>query len=140
MDLAKDNAKLNSFKGKHKTIAGDAFEILDEMRKKRKQFDIVVIDPPSFVNTESGIDIAIKKYKQLARLGAKLVSPKGILVLASCSSRVNAEQFFSEVQREVYASPNTSFKLLEHTFHDSDHPINFKEGAYLKCGYYSREK
>lgn len=140
LDLAKENAKLNKFSGKHVTIAGDAFEILDELRKKRKQFDIVVIDPPSFVNNEAGIDIALKKYRQLARLGAALVAPKGYLVLASCSSRVSAEQFFSEVQREVYASPHKSFKLLEHTFHDIDHPVTFKEGAYLKCGYYKREK
>lgn len=140
LELAKDNAKLNAFKGKHKTIAGDAFEILEDMRRKGKQYDIVVIDPPSFVNNEAGIDIALKKYRQLARLGAALVAPKGTLVLASCSARVAADQFFSEVQREVYASPHTSFKLIEHTYHDSDHPVNFKEGAYLKCGYYRRER
>lgn len=140
LELAKDNAKLNPFKGKHKTIAGDAFEILEDMRKKKQQFDIVVIDPPSFVNNEAGIDIALKKYRQLARLGASLVAPRGILVLASCSSRVTVDQFFSEIQREVYASPHASFKLIEHTFHDSDHPVNFKEGAYLKCGYYRRER
>lgn len=140
LELAKDNAKLNAFKGEHKTIAGDAFEILEDMRRKGKQYDIVVIDPPSFVNNEAGIDIALKKYKQLARLGAALVAPKGTLVLASCSARVTADQFFSEVQREVYASPHTSFKMIEHTFHDSDHPVNFKEGAYLKCGYYRRER
>jgi 23S rRNA (cytosine1962-C5)-methyltransferase len=26
--------------------------------------------------------------------------------------------------------------MIDATAHDIDHPISFKEGAYLKCGYY----
>ncbi len=139
MELAKDNAHLNKFRGKHITIAGDAFEILEQMRSKRQQFDIVVIDPPSFAKSESGTDIALKKYRQLASLGASLVSKHGYLVLASCSSRVSAQQFFSEIETALMMSRN-SFEKLDKTFHDIDHPISFKEGAYLKCGYYKRVK
>lgn len=137
--MAKENALLNRFRGKHIAIAGDAFEILENMRTKRQQFDIVVIDPPSFAKSESGTDIALKKYRQLASLGASLVSPNGYLVLASCSSRVTADQFFAEIE-EALMSSRRSFEKLEKTFHDVDHPITFKEGAYLKCGYYKRIK
>ena len=61
---------------------------------KGTRFDIVVIDPPSFAKSKKEMVIAKKKYKQLAALGEKLTAKKGILVLASCSSRVGAEDFF----------------------------------------------
>lgn len=138
LDLAKENVRLNNFTGKYQTIIGDAFSILEQLKKSRQQFDIVVIDPPSFAKRESETDVAKKKYRQLARSGAALVSPKGYLILASCSSRVTAEIFFETIQEELDAAPVT-FELLEHTFHDIDHPVTFKEGAYLKCAYYQRK-
>lgn len=137
LEMATENALLNKFSGKHITLAGDAFEILEQMRKRRKQFDIVVIDPPSFAKSASGVEVALKKYHQLARLGASLVSPGGLLVLASCTARVTADRFFAEVESAMRSS-GSNFTLLEKTFHDTDHPISFKEGAYLKCGYYKK--
>ena len=79
--------------------------------------------------------MAKKKYGQLANLGAKLTSKNGILVLASCSSRV-IEQSFFDLNLRVLNSQGRPFNILKKTYHDSDHPIEFPEGAYLKCGYY----
>ena len=36
----------------------------------------------------------LQSYARLAELGCKLVSDGGLLVLASCSARVSADQFF----------------------------------------------
>ncbi len=135
LELAKNNAKLNHFSGKHTTLAGDAFEILENLIAQNKKFNIVVIDPPSFAKSESEIEIAIKKYRLLARLGVKLLTPKAKLVLASCSSRVSANDFFEAVECELNNS-SRAFTIMKKTFHDIDHPTTYKEGAYLKCGYY----
>jgi len=135
LEMAKENAHLNEYNGKHKIIAGDAFERLQELIDNKQQFDIVVIDPPSFAKRESEISKAKKGYKRLARLGAQLVKPNGILVLASCSSRIIADEFFS-VSEESLSALGKSFEILEKTYHDIDHPVIFSEGAYLKCGYY----
>ena len=94
LDLAKANGLLNKHKGSHKTITGDAFAEMQTLIDKGTRFDIVVIDPPSFAKSKKEMVIAKKKYKQLAALGEKLTAKKGILVLASCSSRVGAEDFF----------------------------------------------
>ncbi len=135
LEMAKKNANLNNHKGVHKIIVADAFEALQDLINGNKQFDIVVIDPPSFAKRESEINKAKKGYTRLAKLGARLVAPNGILVLASCSSRVIAHDFF-EISEEAIADTRRPFKVLEKTYHDTDHPINFAEGAYLKCGYY----
>ncbi len=135
LEMAKENAHLNSYTGKHTIMVGDAFERLQELIDNKQQFDVVVIDPPSFAKRESEISKAKKGYKRLARLGAQLVNPEGILVLASCSSRVIADDFF-RVSEESILDLGKGFEVLEKTYHDVDHPVSFPEGAYLKCGYY----
>lgn len=135
LEMAKENAQLNTHSGTHNIMVADAFEGLQQLIDDKQRFDIVVIDPPSFAKRESEIDGAKNSYARLARLGARLVVNKGILVLASCSSRVQSDVFFSICEEHII-NAGRSFTILEKTFHDIDHPIAFKEGAYLKCGYY----
>lgn len=135
LEQAKENARINKPKGKHLTLAGDAFEILNQLIDQEKKYDVIVIDPPSFAKQKSEIDKAIKSYKRLTKLGIRLVNRKGILVMASCSARVEASLFFKTVE-EVFKQQKVKFQLIEKHFHDIDHPIGFSEGAYLKAGYY----
>ncbi len=135
LEFAKENAKLNDISGEHKTLSGDAFVILKELIKQQKQFDIVIIDPPSFAKRKSEIEIAQKKYAELALLGAKLTKKGGLLLLASCSSRVKAD-VFSTIHKDEFRKAGVRFTLEDFTQHDIDHPIKFKEGAYLKSAYY----
>ncbi|MDX1277229.1 class I SAM-dependent rRNA methyltransferase [Oceanihabitans sediminis] len=135
LEMAVANGKLNKYTGKHKTIAGDAFAEMKQLIKDNITFDVVVIDPPSFAKQQSEIDLAKKKYAQLARLGLKLTAKKGLLVLASCSSRVLAQTFF-DINAQVLRESNRNYQIILKTEHDTDHPIGFAEGAYLKCAYY----
>lgn len=135
LEVAQANAALNPSKGIHKTWAVDAFAGLEQMIQEGKQFDLIIIDPPSFAKRESEIATAKKKYIELARLGAKLTASGGTLLLASCSSRVVADEFFI-LSEEGIVSAERDFQLLEKSFHDIDHPIQIMEGAYLKAGYY----
>ncbi|WP_242132276.1 class I SAM-dependent rRNA methyltransferase [Aestuariivivens marinum] len=135
LEIAVQNGKLNSYLGLHKTIAGDAFTELNNLIKAKTTFDIVVIDPPSFAKQASEIAMAKKKYAQLAALGEKLTAKNGLLVLASCSSRVMAQAFF-DINSQTLTMQHRNFITILKTDHDIDHPISFPEGAYLKCGYY----
>ncbi len=135
LEIAVQNGKLNNYSGVHKTIAGDAFEELKELIKNKITYDVVVIDPPSFAKQASEIELAKKKYAQLAELGEQLTAKNGLLVLASCSSRVIAQTFF-DINNQVLSSKNRTYSLKLKTQHDVDHPIGFPEGAYLKSGYY----
>jgi 23S rRNA (cytosine1962-C5)-methyltransferase len=135
LDMARENGKLNPYSGFHKTISGDAFKEMKDLIASGKQYDVVVIDPPSFAKQLSEVDLAKKKYAQLAELGAKLTAKNGLLVLASCSSRVLAQAFF-DLNLQALNSQARLYNCILKTNHDSDHPISFPEGAYLKCGYY----
>ena len=135
LEIALENGKLNKYRGKHHTIAGDAFDELKSLIKKKVTFDVVVIDPPSFAKQASEIELAKKKYAQLAELGEKLTAKNGMLMLASCSSRVLAQAFY-DINSQVLADTKRNYKILAKTQHDTDHPIGFPEGAYLKSVYY----
>ena len=135
LEQATKNGKLNPYKGTHKTMTIDAFEGLQQLIKQKEQFDIVVIDPPSFAKSAKEVEGAKSSYSRLAKLGIQLVKKGGILVLASCSSRVLANEFF-EISEKAMNTTKYNFKALNKTYHDTDHPIGFPEGAYLKCGYY----
>lgn len=137
LEMAVKNGKLNTYSGVHHTMAIDAFLGLQQLINNKKTFDVVVIDPPSFAKSSKEIDRAKHSYSRLARLGARLVSKNGLLVLASCSSRITSEDFFDICEAEIQ-NASRSFKVIDKTYHDSDHPKieSFPEGAYLKCGYY----
>ncbi|MGC6430311.1 MAG: class I SAM-dependent rRNA methyltransferase [Jejuia sp.] len=135
LEIAVENGKLNKYSGTHKTIAGDAFEELQKLINNRNTYDVVVIDPPSFAKQASEIERAKKKYQQLADLGEQLTARNGLLVLASCSSRITTETFY-HINDKVLSGKSRQWKLKLKTQHDVDHPIGFPEGAYLKSGYY----
>ncbi|MFT5167074.1 MAG: 23S rRNA (cytosine1962-C5)-methyltransferase [Saprospiraceae bacterium] len=133
--MAQQNAALNPHEGMHIIVAIDAFKGMEALIRKREQFDLIIIDPPSFAKRETEIEKAKTHYHQLAALAAQLVKKDGTLLLASCSSRVSSDDFF-QISENAIRSANKEFELIEKTFHDVDHPVKFPEGAYLKSGYY----
>lgn len=133
--LAKINVSLNTHEGKHFTLVGDAFEILNELIREGKAYDIVVIDPPSFAKSKSERKVAKKKYSELAGLGAQLTKKGGLLLLASCSSRIKEKEFLN-LHKEEFRRRGIKYELEEVTAHAIDHPVTFDEGAYLKSAYY----
>ncbi len=135
LEVASTNAALNTFKGQHITIAGDAFDVLNDLAMEGLQFNIVVIDPPSFAKQQSEVSRALKQYEKLAALGAALCKKGGVLVLASCSSRVSLEDFLM-CHKRAFGKAGQKNKLIKTTAHDWDHPISIPESAYLKTAYY----
>lgn len=136
LKIAQENVALNNLQANHQIIAGDAFKEMQTLFENRRQFNIVVVDPPSFAKRDSETEKALHSYAQLTKLAISLVSKNGILVMASCSSRVSAEAFFEVVIGQLKQSKR-AFQELERTYHDIDHPVSFEEGKYLKCGYFS---
>lgn len=116
----------------HDLLLGDAFHTLRQLSENRRRFDLVIIDPPSFAKKQEETARALGAYARLARLGLDVLRPGGVLVMASCSSRVTAAAFFAQVH-EAAVSVGRPLHEIERTFHPLDHPIGFKQGAYLKC-------
>lgn len=134
LDMAKQNVALNELTSNHSTISIDAFAGMQDLSVKGEKFDIVIVDPPSFAKSAADVKGAINSYKRLTKLAIPLVAHNGLLLCASCSSRVDADTFFDIVVEELDRC-NRYYKIEDKTAHDIDHPIGFKEGAYLKSIY-----
>jgi 23S rRNA (cytosine1962-C5)-methyltransferase len=116
----------------HEILAGDAFETLAGMGERGRRFDVVIVDPPAFAQREGQVAQALSAYGRLTHLSLGVLRPGGTLVQASCSSRVDAETFFETVNRAARRA-GRPLREIGRTGHALDHPITFKEGAYLKC-------
>jgi 23S rRNA (cytosine1962-C5)-methyltransferase len=133
--MARRNVALNVPAARHEVLVADAFSGLAQLARAGTTYELVIVDPPAFAKRAEEQHRALASYARLVRLAVPLVAPGGILVMASCSSRVPEADFFAGVDRELAAS-GRRFRLLERRGHDVDHPIGFLEGAYLKTGYY----
>jgi 23S rRNA (cytosine1962-C5)-methyltransferase len=117
---------------RHRVLIGDAFELLPTVRRGGEEFDVVVLDPPSFAKSQAEVDRALHSYARIIRMGMNLLARDGLLVAASCSSRVSADQFRSIVERTA-RDARRPLEVLQQTGHALDHPVGFPEGEYLKC-------
>jgi 23S rRNA (cytosine1962-C5)-methyltransferase len=117
------------------TEVGDAFEVMVRLARAGHDYDIVIVDPPSFAQRQANVDGALRAYTRLTHLALRLVRPGGTLVQASCSSRVTAEQFFDAVS-DAAIDAGRPLREIIRTGHDVDHPVTFREGAYLKAGFW----
>jgi len=126
------NMEYNQLTIPHETIAEDAFDVLERMALQKRLFDLVIIDPPMFAQSESQIESALSAYRKLTRLGLSVLRKGGTLVQASCSSRVESDSFFESIHRSAKEA-GRRLTEIERTGHALDHPIRFREGAYLKC-------
>jgi 23S rRNA (cytosine1962-C5)-methyltransferase len=117
---------------RHSTLAGDAFEALAELGRGGARFGLVVVDPPAFAKRASEKPAALRAYARLTELALRVTAPGGIIALASCSSRVTADEFFSTVIQAA-TTARRPLREIERTGHPSDHPIRFPEAEYLKC-------
>ncbi len=116
----------------HETVVADAFAYLQMAASNQQKFDMVILDPPMFAQNQSQIDRALATYQKLTRLGLGVLNPGGVLVQASCSSRVSSTDFFDVIHAAVQRM-GRKIHEIERSGHALDHPVNFPEGEYLKC-------
>jgi 23S rRNA (cytosine1962-C5)-methyltransferase len=121
-------------KDRLRQIKGDAFEQLASLNRRGEQFDLVILDPPAFASRKQNKQNALQAYLRLAKAGAQCTREGGLLLAASCSSQVRADEFYRSVDLGIRATGRSFQKILK-TGHPLDHPVTFKEGAYLKAIY-----
>ena len=86
LDWAKRNFELNGMDlAAHRIVRADVFQYLDEAVQQGKQFDLMVLDPPSFSNSKKMLDI-LDIQRDQAKLvdGAmRLLAPQGTLYFSN---------------------------------------------------------
>ena len=133
--MAEENARLNGVEDRMEFIVGSAFPVMEEMTKNGEKFDVVVIDPPAFVQHEKDLKRGLRAYFNVNQAGMKLVREGGLLVTCSCSQHVDM-QTFKDMVIAAAAKAKKFLRLVEpYRVQAPDHPILMasKDTEYLKC-------
>ncbi|MBA3989389.1 MAG: 23S rRNA (cytosine(1962)-C(5))-methyltransferase RlmI [Idiomarina sp.] len=133
LDIAARNLELNGLNSDHvEHVQGDVFQLLRDYQSGEK-FDVIVLDPPKFVDSKASLTRACRGYKDINRLAAKLLNPGGILMTFSCSGLLSAE-LFQKVVADGVLDAGREMQIIERTFQAADHPVSlpYPEGLYLK--------
>jgi 23S rRNA (cytosine1962-C5)-methyltransferase len=134
LDLARQNFRLNNAGMENiEFVQEDVFNLLRTFRDSRRQFDLVVLDPPKFVASASQLAGGTRGYKDINLLAFKLLRPGGILVTFSCSGYVKPD-LFQKIVADAAVDAGRQACVLEYLSQGPDHPValNFPEGLYLK--------
>jgi 23S rRNA (cytosine1962-C5)-methyltransferase len=134
LDLAQRNAELNGLDiSKIENVAGDVFHILRQYRDARRQFDLVILDPPKFADSRSQIEKASRGYKDINLLALKLLRPGGLLFTFSCSGLITPD-LFQKIVAGAALDAGRDVQIVRRLTQAPDHPValNFPEGEYLK--------
>jgi len=112
----------------------DVFDLLAGHAAARREFSIVVLDPPAFAKSRRNIAAAATGYKEINLRALRLLGPGGILVTCSCSHHVS-EAMLLELVAEAALDAGRTLRVLERRTQAQDHPIllTVPETHYLKC-------
>ena len=133
VDMAGKNAELNGFSDRVRFMKADVMELLPEMNREGKKFDVVILDPPAFAKAKANVRNASKGYRELNREGMKLVRDGGFLATCTCSHFMTRE-LFEKALRLAAADAHVRLRLVEARAQAPDHPILMtqEESSYLK--------
>ncbi len=134
LERARANLALNGFEGaKAQFIDADVNASLRRFLDEGRTFDAIVLDPPKFAPTVAHAERAARAYKDINRLGLKLLAPGGVLLTFSCSGGIGADLFHKIVASAGIDAGVDGF-ISERLGAAPDHPmtIEFPEGEYLK--------
>lgn len=129
--MAKRNANLNQ--ARVNFVHADAFSYARQMIKNGEKFDVILLDPPKFVDDREYRDEGFKKYNDLNVLGLQLAKPGALFVTCSCSGLVTPQEFEDLVIGAAHRY-NRRLQILDRTGAGIDHPMmsNYPESQYLK--------
>lgn len=139
VSAARENAARNGFAGRWEGRSADLFAELRELAASGRQFDLVILDPPSFAKSREGREGAVRGYRDINRLALSVLSPDGALATASCTQLVDVAKW-REALRSAAADAGADLQLLAVGGQPPDHPVllGVPETEYLKFAVYRK--
>jgi 23S rRNA (cytosine1962-C5)-methyltransferase len=134
LDLARRNVELNGLDAsKVENVIGDVSHVLRQYRDSRRQFDLIILDPPKFAESRSQVEKASRGYKDINLLAFKLLRPGGVLFTFSCSGLITPD-LFQKIIAGAALDAGRDAQIVRRMTQAPDHPValNFPEGEYLK--------
>ena len=134
LEQARANVALNAMDLSRCTFMdADVNASLRAFLAEGRRFDAIVLDPPKLAPTVAHAERAARAYKDLNRLGLKLLRPGGVLFTYSCSGGIGVE-LFQKIVAAAALDAGVDAAIVQRQGGAADHPValSFPEGEYLK--------
>ncbi|MFV8819104.1 class I SAM-dependent rRNA methyltransferase [Haliea sp. E17] len=127
------NAALNGLAQVVEVRRGTATDTLQAMRAEGRRFDVVILDPPAFIQRRKDLKKGQAAYRKLFELGLHLLQPNGLLVAGSCSMHLSRPDMLVLLQ-QAGVRAGCRLQVVEQGCQGPDHPIHpaIPETEYLK--------
>jgi len=128
---AKSNAERNQLSVRWQE--GDVFSFLRQAAKAGAEYDLIILDPPSFTKAKGGLAGALRGYRELHVRAFNLLSKQGLLATFSCSHHVS-ETAFAQTIADALVDARRSARKLRRLEQALDHPVvpTIPETEYFK--------
>lgn len=122
-------------------VVQDVFDYFKEAQKKKLQFDMVILDPPSFAKSKKMIFAAEKDYTNLLKDAIAITAEEGLIVASTNCSSFDMKTFMQFIEL-AFKQSKCSYKILESHALPRDFVVNknYKEGNYLKVVFIQKGK
>ncbi len=128
LDICRENVRLNNLTGAD-FVKADAFDFL---KGAGKRYEVIVLDPPSFIKSKKKLREGEKGYIDLHKKALRALSDEGIIFTFSCSYHMRRPRFRDVVRIAAYGAADLF--LLRELSQAADHPVllTIPETDYLK--------
>lgn len=134
LDIARQNAELNGFDmSRAEFVRADVFKLLREYREQGEKFDVIIMDPPKFIENKGQLAGGCRGYKDINMLAMQLLNPGGTLLTYSCSGLMESG-LFQKILADAALDAKRGVQFVEQFTQAADHPVlsTYPEGLYLK--------
>ncbi len=128
------NFELNRINPKqHRFLVGDCQQKLAELANAREQFDMILLDPPSFSTAGKGRFTTRGGTSDLVAACLPLLQTGGLLICSSNHQKTDLSDYIKELRRGALQAKAT-LQVIEQKGQPFDfpYPVTFPEGRYLK--------
>jgi 23S rRNA (cytosine1962-C5)-methyltransferase len=133
LELATRNAELNGVQTTCRFEERNVFDSLRQMVAAREQFDLIILDPPSFTHNRKAVPKALNGYKEINLRALRLLRAGGILMTFTCSYYVDRQRFegmLNEAAADAHRQLIVRQRLSQAVHHSE--ALAIPETRYLK--------
>lgn len=118
---------------RYEFLVGDCLAVLADLAARKKEYDIILMDPPSFSTTGKNRFTTRGGTSDLVAAALPLLSDGGLLISSSNHQKLDIADYLKELRRgALKAGSELRVISLAGQPEDFPYPVTFPEGRYLK--------
>ncbi|HZS35527.1 MAG TPA: class I SAM-dependent rRNA methyltransferase [Polyangia bacterium] len=117
----------------HELIPGDTFKVLARMAERKRKFDLIVLDPPSFSQAKGRVFSVQKDYRELVEAALSVAASNALIACVSNTMKMSVEELDRAIG-EAAGRERRILRVVERRGLPADFPVpaGFADGHYLK--------